>query len=98
MYVLGSQLSNAQYEAVRQSMAQTLPALRVQIVNCGGKFAVNGRLTADELAAVSAIYNEQSNVAPTGYDIMAHQRIERGRRQTHNARAKRQANALRFGR
>lgn len=52
MITLGAQLQPQQYAAFRQAMAKLLPGLAVQTINAGGKFAVNGRLTTDQVAAI----------------------------------------------
>ena len=96
MIILGAQLSAADYEAFKAAMAQQLPKLNIQTINAAGRFCINGCMTDTDIAAIHAIYDDQRQ-APQ-FNMMAHQRRERRRRQTHNARQKRRADALRFWR
>jgi len=98
MNILGTQLSVENYKALKMAMAAQLPGLIVQTVNAGGKFAVNGNVTPADVAAIAAIYAECAAAIDSGFSMLVHQSTQRRRNQTHNATAKRQANALRFGR
>lgn len=95
MITLGAQLQSEQYTAFRQTLAAQLPDLAVQTVNAAGKCAVNGRLTAEQVATINAIYAEQA-AAVMNFDMLAYQSMERRRRQTHNATQKRRALGMRF--
>lgn len=96
MITLGTQLQPQQYAAFRQAMAAQLPDLPVQTINTAGKFMVHGHLTAEQAEAISAIYKEHADAAPADFDMLAYQSMQRRRRQTHNARQKRTAMAMRF--
>ena len=96
MKVLGNQLDSAAYTAFRQALAERLPGVAVQTVNAAGKFAVNGRLTTEQVAAVHALYDEFRTEVSTGFNMLIHQAAERRRNQTHNARQKRSAMTMRF--
>lgn len=98
MNILGTQLSVENYKALKLAMAAQLPSLNVQTINAGGKFAVNGNVTPDDVAAISALYDEHSAAIDSGFSMLVHQAAQRRRNQTHNATMKRQANSLRFGR
>lgn len=98
MNVIGTQLNVENYKVLKMAMAQRLPGLNVQTVNAGGKFAVNGNVTPDDVAVIAAIYAECAAAIDTGFSMLVHQATQRRRNQTHNAGMKRQANALRFGR
>jgi len=98
MNILGTQLSVENYKALKLAMAQRLPGLNVQTINAAGKFAVNGNVTPDDVAAISALYGECSAAIDSGFSMLVHQAAQRRRSQTHNAAMKRQANSLRFGR
>lgn len=96
MFRLGDQLHPQQYAAFRQRLAENLPGLSVQTVNAAGKFMVHGHLTAEQAEAINALYKEHADAAPADFDMMAYQSMQRRRRQTHNARQKRTAMAMRF--
>lgn len=95
MITLGQQLQPQQYTAFKQAMAAQLPDLPVQTINTAGKFMVHGVLTTEQAAAIRAIYDEQRTAA-ADFNMLAYQSAERRRRQTHNARQKRTALAMRF--
>lgn len=96
MITLGAQLAQASYlsfsAAVRAATKKPL-----QIANTAGKCAIAGDLSADEMATVRTLYDSHG-AEPTGFDMLAHQSMERRRRQTHNARMKRQAQSIRLHR
>jgi hypothetical protein len=96
MIALGKQLAQSSYlafsAAVRAATSKPL-----QIANAAGKCVISGDLIADEVATVQALY-AQFSAAPTGFDMLAHQSMERRRSQTHNARMKRQAQSNRLHR
>jgi hypothetical protein len=97
MKTLGRQLTANQYESFRAEMAAEMPGQRIQTVNACGKFCVNGA-TAEQLQRITAIYERHAATHDTGFSMLIHQATERRRSQTHNARAKRSAMAMRFGR
>lgn len=97
MITLGAQLQSEQFTAFRQGLAAQLPDLTVQTVNAAGKCVINGRLTAEQVATISAIYAEQA-ADVMNFDMLAYQSMERQRRQTHNATQKRRAMGMRFHR
>lgn len=96
MITLGKQLAQASYlefsAAVRATTNKPL-----QITNAAGKCALVGNLSADEVATVRTLYASHG-AEPTGFDMLAHQSMERRRAQTHNARMKRQAQSIRLHR
>lgn len=94
---LGASLTETQYVEFREALADTLPGLRAQIINTGGKFVVNGNLSSDELKAIQALYDTHCTAqVATGFSMLAHQSLARRRKQTSHASFKRQAMAMRF--
>jgi hypothetical protein len=97
MKTLGRQLTANQYESFRAEMAAEMPGQRIQTVNACGKFCVNGA-TAEQLTQIVAIYERHSMTTDSNFSMLVYQATERRRSQTHNARQKRSAMAMRFGR
>lgn len=96
MTTLGAQLAPQSYMAFSAAVrAATNKPL--QIANTAGKCAIAGNLTESEMATIRTLYASHGT-AETGFDMLAHQAVERRRRQTHNARMKRQAQSIRLHR
>lgn len=101
MQIIGTQLSVTAYQDIRLAMAQQLPHLagRVQTINAGGRFVVNGSLSEADANTIKLLHAAQpSATVDAGFDMLAHQATERRRAQTHKARAMRTARAFRFAR
>jgi hypothetical protein len=97
MKTLGRQLTANQYEAFRSDMAAAMPGQRIQTINAAGRFVVNGA-TDEQLAQIAAIYERHASTCDDSFSMLVYQATERRRSQTHNARQKRSAMAMRFSR
>lgn len=96
MITLGKQLAQADYVSFSAAVRATTDK-PLQVANAGGKCAIAGNLTDDEAATIRTLYTQFGTV-PTGFDMLAHQAMERRRQQTHNGRMKRQAQSIRLHR
>ena len=96
MITLGGQLSAADYDAFKAALAAQLPNVQIQTINVAGRFCVHGNMADDDIVAIRLIYDNHRSTPQ--FDLMTYQARERRQRQTHNARMKRSAMAMRFWR
>jgi hypothetical protein len=96
MITLGKQLAQASYLSFSAAVDATT-SKPLQITNTAGKCAIAGSLNAVEIEWIRELY-ARFDAEPTGFDMLAHQSMERRRSQTHNARMKRQAQSIRLHR